>query len=295
MGWGEFWETASGFAILTLFFSLPVITGPLGLLFAIFTIVDIVRHPEKFTGANVGCIFVGLLVGGIGTFIVGAQFHNARVEKRYRQWREEQWEQARIAREEAAEQGAYELDIPIKSLCGFKLGTPPSQVGHLLRGKNKNFVGEVLKGHWCYGGDEDGYKVTCRLAKPFRLFTHATVSFADRGVGLHLDGVRLTADIANVSKESWTKEMTAVVGLMEKKFGIKFKERECYTHCHGYHWGGEGCEIQVFESRYEGHSLNLEFRAGGIIRDMDVFAKKVREEAGKKTIELDATDGADEL
>lgn len=220
----------------------------------------------------------------------------AKEEAREAQRKAEE-EAKKKAREAAAEQGAYELDIPIKSLCGFKLGVPPSQVQPLLQNDDgtpvQDFVDEVLDGCWNSDGD---CKVTYSLAKPFRLFTHATVSFQNSGVGLHLDGVTLQADIANVSKESWTKEITTLVELIEKKFGIKFKEGCSYSGGDGYRWGDvAGCEIQLFVSRYEGYSLNLEYEASYKIHKLDDATKKAREEAGKKTIELDATAGADEL
>ena len=201
------------------------------------------------------------------------------------------------AREEAAEQGAYEVDIPIKSLCGFKLGVPPSQVRPLLQNDDgtpvQDFVDEVLKGRWSGDG---GCKVTYRLAKPFRLFTHATVSFYDRGVGLHLDQVTLKTDITDVSRESVAKEIAALVELLEKKFGIKFREGGWYSGCDGYNWRGDNdCQIVVFVSDYEGYTLNLELSAYLAISKLDDAAKKARKEAGKKTIVLDATAGADEL
>lgn len=204
------------------------------------------------------------------------------------------------AREEAAEQGAYELNIPVKSLCGFKLGAPPSQVRPLLQNDDgtpiEDFVEEVLKGWWGGSTSDDRYKVTYRLAKPFRFFTHATASFYDSGVGVHLNGVTLKADIKNVSKESWTKEMTTLVELIEKKFGIKFKEGCDYSGGEGYTWHGDGCDIIVFVNRYEGYnSLYLEFNASLQVSDMDKLAKKARAEAGKKTIELDANAGAGDL
>jgi hypothetical protein len=224
----------------------------------------------------------------------------AEEEAREAQRRAEE-EAKKKAREEAAEQGAYELGIPVKSLCGFKLGVPPSQVRPLLQNDDGtpvlDFVDKVLAGQQRWGGGEAGYEVTYRLAKPFRLFTHATVSFNDRGVGLHLDKVTLTADIANVSKESWMKEMTTLVELMEKKFGITFSKAEPYSGCDGFKWGswGDG-EIKIFVNKYEEcNSLYLEFDAHLKISDMDELAEKVRAEAGKKTIELDATAGADEL
>lgn len=218
---------------------------------------------------------------------------------------EERREAERRAEEEAkrkaAEQGAYDLDIPIKSLCGFKLGAPPSQVSHLIQNDDGTPVEDFLAAVWAgwSGGsnDEAYYACTYRLVKPFRLFTRARMDFKDRGVGLHLDEVRLIADISNVSKESWTKEMMTIVGLLEKKFGIKFEKGGYYSGCDGYTWYGDGCHIVVFMRReeHDSLSLNLESSAHLKIYNLDCSAKEVRKEAGKKTIELDATSGADDL
>lgn len=133
-------------------------------------------------------------------------------------------EEKRIAEEEAAEladeRGAYNLNIPIKSLCGFKLGAPPSQVKGLLLHEDGTPVRVLSYRSYMYG-----HKEKYRLAKPFRLFTHVEVEFADNGFGKHLREVVLEGkpDLNKITEESYLREVEATAQLIEKKFGIRFQ------------------------------------------------------------------------
>lgn len=204
-----------------------------------------------------------------------------KAEKEAQEAKEKAEEEARKkAAEEAAEQGAYELDIPVKSLCGFKLGAPPSQVRDLLQKDDGMPVDDLM---WVRRGER-----TYRLAKPFRLFTKATVEFADMGFGMHLVRVNLQGEIdrEKTTEESLAAEMQATAELIEKKFGIKFSK-----DYHGnYSWSEENRkEFIDIESNYG--TLSLDFGARNEVEQFDRRAK----EAQKTSIHLDANAGADDL
>lgn len=183
----------------------------------------------------------------------------------------------------AAEQGAYDLDIPVKSLCGFKLGTPPSQVMALLQHENGTPVTDL--GELIRLGDNTTY----RLVKPFRLFTHVRVTFSDQGVGKHLSRVNLYAKIdENVDRKSYVTEMKSLVQLIENKFGIKFDWN------YAWEYDKESITIERFDESwpgYHGDVLSLHFEAWNEIRDLDEKAKR----GPKKSFKLKEDDGADDL
>lgn len=184
------------------------------------------------------------------------------------------------AAKQAAEQGAYELDIPIKSLCGFKLGAPPSQVQDLLQHDDGTPVQNLYRVH---NGD------SFRLAKPFRLFTNVKVEFADRGFGKHLVAVKLWGKIARekTTEESWRAEMKAIAEMIGKKFGIRFSQ----DYDGDYSWRDEnGKEFINIVFGYNG-MLSMEFGSHVEVERFDRQAK----EAQKTSINLDADAGADDL
>ena len=195
-------------------------------------------------------------------------------------------EARRQAARVAAEQGAYELDIPVKSLCGFKLGAPPSQVKDLLRYDNGEPVEDLVT-------EVNRRQIPFRLAKPFRLFTHAIVWFEDKGAGKHLSTVELYAKVdENASRESYVQEAQALVDMIEKKLGIKFQKGE-WTE---YSWTTEQETIRVDLTRgnYLGpvcEVLRLRLDAQREVQRMDAAAKS----APKKLFQLGADVGADQL
>ena len=207
-----------------------------------------------------------------------------KAEEEARQAQQKAEEEARKkAAEEAAEQGAYELDIPIKSLCGFKLGAPPSQVRELLQSDDGMPVQDLV------GDLDDHYdRVTYRLAKPFRLFTHVTVHFEDNGVGKHLSGVKLKGVFENVSEESYLAEAQATGQLIVKKFDIELEGRR-WGESLSYRWQHEKESIKI---NFGPESATLEFEINyGVIGQLDSAVKEAR----KTTIAIDANAGADDL
>ena len=190
------------------------------------------------------------------------------------------------AAEEAAEQGTYELDIPLKSLCGFKLGAPPSQVRDLLQNDDGtpvlDLVGDLYRD--MVTGSYNRTR-TYRLAKPFRLFTKAEVVFADRGFGMHLACVELQGKIdrEKTTEESMAAEIKATAELIEKKFGIQCAK--------DYSWSDENGKESIHIGRFSDGTLFLRFMAYDEIERFDKRAK----EAQKTSIQLDANAGADDL
>ena len=200
-----------------------------------------------------------------------AQEEQRKAEEEQRKAAKEAEKQAEL---EAAERGAYELDIPVKSLCGFKLGAPPSQVAPLLQNDDGTPVEvyDLVKGRHKF-----------RLTKPFRLFTHVEVSFAE-GAGKHLDAVELMAELdEDVERESYAAEAKTLSESIGKKFGLKFEFWDDV-----YSWEGTNQSIRI---DYSGYALVLEFEARNEISDMDEAAKR----KPKKSFQFDADAGADEL
>ena len=202
-------------------------------------------------------------------------------------------EEKRMAEEEAAElaneRGAYELNLPLTSLCGFKLGAPPSQVKGLLLYEDGSAVRAMS-----YRSDMFGNQPKYRLAKPFRLFTHAEVSFADRGVGKHLESVELTGkpDLNKYTSESYFAEVEAMAQLIEKKFGIQFQRTPYSTSKSqmSYIWR-DGAGHETLNITATPSYLKLYFADLFEIRRFDAAAK----EASKTDIQFDADAGADQL
>jgi hypothetical protein len=200
-------------------------------------------------------------------------------------------EEKRIAEQEAAEladeRGAYELNLPVKSLCGFKLGAPPSQVKPLLLHEDGTPV-RVMS----YGTDMMGNLKKFRMAKPFRLFTHVEVGFADHGVGKHLESVELrgTPDLKKFTRESYFAEVEATARLIERKFGIQFARSAYSTGEQMYSWR-DNAGKEMLNITASPKYLSMYFADLFEIRRLD----KAAQEASKTSIQFDADAGADQL
>lgn len=132
-------------------------------------------------------------------------------------------EAARKEAEEAAEAAsevydAIELDIPIQSLCGFKLGASPGQIRGLIKQDNGlpvKMIGPISCSDY-------------RMATPFLVFTNVNISFSsDRGPDKHLTGVRFSAEFVRdqFTDESIVTEFNKISELLQKKINPSFHIR----------------------------------------------------------------------
>ena len=190
------------------------------------------------------------------------------------------------ARELDEEHGAIELDIPVPSLCGFKLGVPPSQVKPLLVNDDGTPL-KVLDIRYARANP-------MRLATPFRLFTRAQVYFSSFGKGKHLEMVVFRGEDFNSAKFTWQSYETEVentVRLIEKKFGIEF-ERSSDSSGRDYIWRHEKNdeEVESIHVQLWNGQLSLAFTSY-LVSELE----KQQFEASKKSIAFDADAGADQL
>ena len=96
---GEFFTTKeiSGLGKAALVCSATVILAPLGLFFAILAIVDLVSHPKKTTVDTIRCILIGLLLGGVVSYIQVPELYGM-----WTKWRAERKTEKHIQAEVAA-------------------------------------------------------------------------------------------------------------------------------------------------------------------------------------------------
>lgn len=179
----------------------------------------------------------------------------------------------------------FEVNAPVKSLCGFSIGATPDSVKHLFKpGWNR----------------EDNASIARDLAKPFRYFTRANATFQKNpvtGDGLYLTHVRLLSplcDAGGTAVYNWTKrdfseECKTIVAMLEKKYGIKFQEE-------GNEWvwtTGEGDDLARQSIKLEFHACFMELSFTSALysaRDEAALRKKQ-----KQSSKLSAGAGADQL
>ncbi len=114
-----------------------------------------------------------------------------------------------------AEGQPFEVDAPVKSLCGFAIGTTPHNVKSFFSNPNegKNMMSGV-------------YTVSGKLATPFRYFDYATLRFETGEEGIHLNRVLLRSEQSPLkSAKECREEVATIVAMLEKKFGIQFKTK----------------------------------------------------------------------
>lgn len=175
-----------------------------------------------------------------------------------------------------AEGKPIKVDVPIKSLCGFSIGATPSSVKSLFKQVKFNWNGTEMEGE---------------MATPFRHFDHAKLTFTTNhpSGGKHLYKVDLEVTNTASMGNSIAEETDAVVAMLEKKFGIKFRESSFGR----YIWeadGGNDCVKQtIVVENYVG--LSLYFSSSSDL--ISVAEKKALED--KKKTKLSADAGADQL
>ena len=172
------------------------------------------------------------------------------------------------------EGGALDVDLDIKSFCGFVMGETPGQNWHLFtQSKNMPYCHKKRSQEYCQSGD---------LITPFRLFkkANATYTFYD-DVHEHLYKVDLVTEYL----EFWKEEMEIVKTLLEKKFGIKMVQNPNPNYCGGvaaYVWNGNKGERLMIEEL--GTRLHLILRSD-IVDSMDESnAKKKKEDEERRKI-----------
>lgn len=161
---------------------------------------------------------------------------------------------------------ALDVDLHIKSICGFVMGGTPSQNWHLFeQSKNTQFYHK--KGY-------QQHRQEGALINPFRQFktARATYTFYD-GVPEHLYEVELETEWLSF----WEEELENVKSLLEKKFKIKMtpNPNPCYlSSMAAYMWEGDKGEKLMIEEG--GTRLRL------ILRSYVIDSMDKSEMAGKK-------------
>ena len=211
-----------------------------------------------------------------------------------------------------AEGEAIDVDVPIKSLCGFTFGSTPSQNWNMF----KENEGRLFKHKQ---SENFSYKDSGTLVKPFRKFTKGEIEFSFvSGMQEYLESIELRSDdidLEKVSKESVMEEIINVKNLMEKKFNIKMARAIDATDelgrkiikINSYMNDVERLEKESSfswsfkddKSEWEAERLSL-FYDRGTIR-LILHCGRVKEvakalkTASKKSISLSADEGADQL
>ncbi|MBR6022252.1 MAG: hypothetical protein IK066_07525 [Kiritimatiellae bacterium] len=133
-----------------------------------------------------------------------------------------------------------DVDVPVKSLCGFSIGTTPSGIGELCKSLRNHSAGDNM-GLW---GE---------LVTPFRYCDEVLLEFSTKPPlgGRHLCYVELYGKVPQDrgSMMEQYEEVKTIVAMMEKKFGIKFQEIDTGTHgsfCYG--WETENGEDSIPQS-----------------------------------------------
>lgn len=185
-----------------------------------------------------------------------------------------------------AEGRPLELDVPVKSLCGFAVGTTPSSVLSLFEKGNVSWNSERTE-------------IRGKLATPFRHFAEAVLSFrTDHPAGgKHLCRIKLTPVGGRSPLEGRAEnyeEIKTIVAMLEKKFGIKFvfDLDSLWGRSVQATWETSGDEniYQRLEIYYNDGFLYLLFQS-----ELMSQKEKTALEEQKKPAKLSADAGADQL
>lgn len=154
-----------------------------------------------------------------------------------------------------AEGKPFEVDAPVKSLCGFSIGATPSSVKALFTNPS-----------------EDEKSISGNLVTPFRYFDFAELEFSPLPVsgGKHLSRVVLRVRPQLETSEEFSEEIKTIVGMLEKKFGIKFVKTSesrynSLSECSlWYKWKSEGGDDSIKQSIdvfFQGRNMGLWFNS----------------------------------
>ena len=183
---------------------------------------------------------------------------------------------------------AIEVDVPIKSLCGFVLGSTPAQNWNMFKeNEGKRYTHERSQvSHFEFDGT---------LARPFRLFTNAEIHFTFvEDVPEHLYRVNLysdSVDFSRLKREDFAREFETVKTMLEQKFGIVFESRNgkfVWKHqgkSDNESFGAEMLHLYCYNNR-----MWLELWCNRI-EEID----KATKESMKKSLNFSANEGADIL
>lgn len=207
---------------------------------------------------------------------------------------QKQVDEEKAARERAkleAEGEPFEVDAPVKSLCGFSIGATPSSVNKALF-ENPSEGTDMVSGEYTMYG---------KLATPFRHFDFAELKFEPLPVlgGKHLSRVILRAwdEPTLETREECLEEIKSIAAMMEKKFGIKFKTQTDALPGFGggnitsFEWKSAGGDENIWQSIW----LSVDNFALTFESELISQKEKASLEAKQKPAKLSADAGADQL
>lgn len=183
-----------------------------------------------------------------------------------------------------------ELDVPIKSLCGFMLGAAPKQIKPLILNDDGSLV--KIIGRTEYG--------VYRLVTPFRVFSEAELRFTSKAYEKHLSSVVFKAFLSRdeYTDESIAAEMKTIVQMLEKKFGIQFKVEVLARYSdntpswfvHSWSYNKDDTHRESISFEINGENWSLSFSSGAVEE-----IEKLIKESNKKTLVTDTNTGMEQL
>jgi len=188
-----------------------------------------------------------------------------------------------------AEGEAIDVDVPIKSLCGFTFGSTPSQNWNLF----KENEGRLFKHKQ---SENFSYEDSGTLVTPFRWFTKGKIKFSFvPGTQECLESVTLVSedfDFNKVTVNSVLEEVKKVKGVIEKKFGIELTADSYGKSDRRFSWyhGKSSADVEDLSLYFESDRLYLNVHCWQVAKR----AKSIKA-ANKKSVALSDDEGADQL
>ena len=191
----------------------------------------------------------------------------------------------------AAADGEYALkdvDVKIKSVCGFRFGATKEQCKQLLS--------EIKEGSEFANFTVNNKEISGRLNKPWRMFTTVKLVFSGiERVPAHLWKIRLESDsldFSEMSEDSCEEEVLKVKALLEKKFGLKMTSSPLSSHWYSWNCDIRGCCSKecISELVLHDNRIRLEVKCPHIIE----IDEAIQKSQGKK-INITEKEGLDSL